>query len=207
MQSTRRILKRNAASSKKVYRRLCVEQLLLQPEVSDRKAFLCEIERKKQKICQLDKEILSLSSWRKVPSEHFGNSTRKEFPCRPEVDKERISLSSWQHFAIFTKGLDFPNPWWQAKFSLKLREWHFHSWMRFLHPWMTFVADTFSSMDGVFICHIFLKKYSMHIIFSNPHLKIWCIEILDRKISSMDESAINASQLWMKKMDDRHGQS
>ena len=61
--------------------------------------------------------------------------------------------------------------------------WHFYPWIRFFHPWMflmdeNFIQDKiFSSMDGIFICHVLgwklEKKYFTHShLCQNSHKKI-----------------------------------
>ena len=82
-----------------------------------------------EKSNKIVKEILSLTSWWNVSFCQVDKERSFLVDLRLNSTRKELSLSSWQHFPCFyrfsPKGLDFSNPWWQAKFSLFLREWIF----------------------------------------------------------------------------------
>ena len=102
-----------------------------------------------------------------------------------------------------------------------IHRWHFHPWMRFLHPWTTSTDKVPPSMDEVVIFQIFLMCYKVlntisakvgnlceqNVIDDNythgwkNHIHGWkCflwISSLDEETSSMEGSIIPECPPWM----------
>jgi len=86
------------------------------------------------------------------------------------------------------------HPWMQSIDEVSpsiddIREWHFHPWMKFLHPWMTSTDYTFIhgwDLLWCVICQILLMCYK---ILGQFVSKIWgmTVSYMDEQISFMDQ--------------------
>ena len=113
----------------------------------------------------------------------------KRHPWMTSTDDS--SIHGW-HFSIHG---------WHVSTHSDIQGWHFHLWMRFLHPWIEsssirllvrIVCIIFSNWKGILIWKIWCIQFLP---------KIWLMKIpsMDEEASSIDESAILGCHPWIER--------